>query len=239
MTGPVRLKHQRITSALEKEIRSGRVPRGARLPGELALARRFGVSRNTVRTALAELNEAGLITTRTGKGSFVLFDGRPLDDRLGWAHALAAQGVETRVRVVGITAARDAELSALPGMASPDVIVVERVREIEASIVVSYERSRVPAIGELRELPARGLGGDSLTEVLIRAGLYADHGEQRLQGRRIDAREAGLLRREPGAWFLNTRRTSWAADGAFVERVDSLLDPEHFQLCLDFRESTP
>ncbi|WP_203883846.1 GntR family transcriptional regulator [Planotetraspora kaengkrachanensis] len=239
MTGPVRLKHQRITVALEKEIRSGRVPRGARLPGELALARRFGVSRNTVRTALAELCEAGLIATRTGKGSFVLFDGRPLDDRLGWAHALASHGVETRVRVLGITATRDEELAGLPGVDRPDVIVIERVREIEAATVVSYERSCVPAIGELRELPARGLGGDSLTEVLTRAGLHADHGEQHLRGRRIDAHEAGLLRREPGAWFLNTRRTSWAADGAFVERVDSLLDPEHFQLRLDFRESAP
>ncbi|MCT9933416.1 hypothetical protein N5079_24690 [Planotetraspora sp. A-T 1434] len=38
----VRLKHQRVTVELEREIRSCRVPaRGASL-GELALARRFG-----------------------------------------------------------------------------------------------------------------------------------------------------------------------------------------------------
>ncbi|MFC7643882.1 GntR family transcriptional regulator [Streptosporangium lutulentum] len=107
MSHLVHLKHRRIAVALEKEIRSGQVERGARLPGELSLARRFGVSRNTVRTALAELSEAGLISTRTGKGSFVMFDGRPLDDRLGWAHALASQGVETRVRVLAVTAGRD------------------------------------------------------------------------------------------------------------------------------------
>ncbi|AWS41642.1 GntR family transcriptional regulator [Streptosporangium sp. 'caverna'] len=238
MSGTVHLKHRRIAVALEKEIRSGQVERGTRLPGELSLARRFGVSRNTVRTALAELNEAGLISTRTGKGSFVMFDGRPLDDRLGWAHALAAQGAETRVRVLAITARRDDRLAERLNLDSPEVIVVERVREIVPRTVVSYECSRVPALEGLSELPGRGLGGDSLTEELGRAGLHADHGEQRVRGRRIDEREAALLGRDAGEWFLNTERTSWTAGGAFVEHVDSLLDPEHFQLLLNFNESS-
>ncbi|WP_405149892.1 GntR family transcriptional regulator [Sphaerisporangium sp. NBC_01403] len=233
----VALKHQRILVELEREIRSGRVPRGARLPGEVSLARRFGVSRNTVRAALAELNQAGLIATRTGKGSFVLFDGRPLDSRLGWARALADQGVETRVRVLGITATRDDRLAARLNLDSPEVIAVERVREIVPGAVISYERSCVPAIDELKELPTRGLEGGSLIETLVRAGLHADHGEQRLCGRRIDDREAALLEREPGEWFLRTERTSWTAEGRFAEHVSSLLDPEHFQLHLTFSQS--
>jgi GntR family transcriptional regulator len=236
MSRTVGLKHERITAVLEKEIRSGRVSHGTRLPGEVSLARRFGVSRNTVRAALAELNDAGLITTRTGKGSFVLFDGRPLDVRLGWARALAAQGVRTRVRVLAIAARREDGLAADLGLDGPEVIVVERVREIVPRSVVSYERSCVPPVAGLRELPVTGLEDWSLTDVLCRAGLYAHHGEQRLCGRRIDEREAALLEREPGEWFLNSRRTSWTADGEFVEHVDSLLDPDHFQLSLDFGE---
>ncbi|MGI5452232.1 GntR family transcriptional regulator [Streptomyces sp. CA-249302] len=91
----VPLKHQRITEVLAKEIRSGRRPAGEQLPGEHALAQRFGVSRTTVRAALAELCEAGLIATRTGKGSYVLFVGRSPDDSLGWARA-TAPGASTR-----------------------------------------------------------------------------------------------------------------------------------------------
>jgi GntR family transcriptional regulator len=231
----VRLKHERIATSLEREIRSGRMARGEQLPGEVSLARRFGVSRNTVRIALAELNEAGLITTRTGKGSFVLFDGRPMNSRLGWAHALAAQGVQTQVRVLGITAARDEELAARLELGSPELILIERVRGAAAELV-SYERSWVPAVGALRELPRTGLAGGSLTEVLNQAGLWMDHGEQRLSGRPIDAREAELLGRGAGEWFLNTQRTSWTADDSFVEHVDSLLDPAHFQLSLTFSE---
>lgn len=236
MTTAARLKHQRISALLEREIRSGRMTRGTRLPGELSLARRFGVSRTTVRAALAELSEAGLITTRMGKGSFVLFDGRPLDNRLGWARALAGHGVEMTVRVIGVTAQRNEELAARLRLDSPEVVVIERVREVGGGKAVSYERSHVPAIDGLRELPAEGLPGGSLTTAMERAGLRVDHGEQRVKGRRIDEHEAAVLGREPGTWFLNTRRTSWTAQGAFVECVDSLLDPEHFELSVPFGE---
>ena len=71
------------------------------------------------------------------------------------------------------------------------------------------------------------------------AGLHPHHGEQRLSGRRIDAEEARVLRREPGDWFLDTRRTSRAADDTFVEHVVSLLDPDHFQLSVEFGLTPP
>ncbi|MFJ6084594.1 GntR family transcriptional regulator [Streptomyces sp. NPDC092369] len=231
----VRLKHQRITEVLAKEIRSGRRPPGEQLPGEHALAQRFGVSRTTVRAALAELSEAGLIATRTGKGSYVLFDGRPLDDRLGWARALATQGIDTRVRTVAVRGVREEPLAAELGLPEPEFVCVERTRELVADdVVVSYERSFLPPVPGIRELPERGLEADSLTDVMGRAGLRPDHGEQRLGGRRIDAREAELLRRSPGDWFLDARRTSRAADDSFVEHVVSLLDPEHFRLTVEF-----
>lgn len=231
----VPLKHQRITEVLAKEIRDGHRSTGEQLPGEHALAQRFGVSRTTVRAALAELNEAGLIATRTGKGSYVLFDGRPLDDRFGWAHALAVQGIDTRVRTLAVEEVHDEELAHQLALGTPRFIRVERTRELVADgSVISYERSFLPSVPGVRDLPGNGLGDLSLTEVMRRAGLRPDHGEQRLAGRRIDALEAAVLRRTPGDWFLDTRRTSRAADGSFVEHVVSLLDPEHFQLSLEF-----
>ncbi len=57
--GGVPLKHERISATLAEEIAGGHLPPGAQLPAELALARRFGVSRTTVRAALAELARAG------------------------------------------------------------------------------------------------------------------------------------------------------------------------------------
>lgn len=230
----IQLRHQAISEALAKEIRDGIRPAGGQLPGEHALAREFGVSRTTMRAALAELSRAGLIATRTGKGSYVLFDGRRLDDRLGWAHALAVQGVESTVRTLGVREVHDADLAGRLGIEDPRFVLVERTRELtEDGTVVSYERGHLPPLPSIRSLIHGGPAEISLTAVLQDAGLRPQHGEQCLRGRRIDAEEARILRREPGDWFLETTRTSRAAD-TFVEHVISLLDPDHFQLSAEF-----
>jgi len=229
----VRLKHERIARELAREIRSGHLPHGARLPGELALADRFGVSRTTVRAALAELAAGGLIATRTGKGSYVLHDGAALDGPNGWARALP-RGVASRVRVLSVTRARAPEL-AEHLTSGPDVVVVEQVRELTGpgGRPVSYERATVPAVGPLADLPTRGLQG-SLTAELAAAGLVVDHGDQRAVCRPLAAEEAALLGREAGALFLHASRTSLTADDTLVEHVEILLDPEHFELSLRF-----
>lgn len=228
------LKHERIASVLGQEIRSGAIRKGGQLPGEVALAKRFSVSRATVRSALAELNAAGLITTRTGKGSYVLFDGRPLDERLGWAKALAAQGVDAGVRIVKIAAERSDELSAKLGLANSDFIVVERVRELGSGEPISWECSWLPAVGSLKDLPGSGLKNLSLTEALAGEGLFADHGTQKLSGRVLTDDESRLMRHAPGSWFLSMEHTYWSSGDEFVEFVQSLLNPHHFELSLTF-----
>ncbi|MBP2047562.1 DNA-binding GntR family transcriptional regulator [Streptomyces griseochromogenes] len=115
MTG-VPLKHQRISRILAEEIRGGSRPAGERLPGEHALAQRFAVGRTTVRAALAELSEAGLIATRTGKGSYVLSDARRLDDRPGRARAVAVHGVGSRLRTLAVHGTHDHGLAAELGL---------------------------------------------------------------------------------------------------------------------------
>lgn len=70
-------KHHRISRILAEEIRAGVHADGSKLPGEHTLRERFGVSRTTVRQALNELGEQGLIATHAGIGSFVTFDGTP------------------------------------------------------------------------------------------------------------------------------------------------------------------
>ncbi len=70
-----------------------------------------------MRAALVELGQAGLIATRSGKGSFVTYDGNPLNVELGWARALQEQGVETRVEVLRLDEVSDPELAASLGEA--------------------------------------------------------------------------------------------------------------------------
>ncbi len=65
------LYHQ-LKESIRTNIESGVWPPNHRLPNEFEVARRFGVSRTTVRTALSELTREGLLRRRPGQGTFVV-----------------------------------------------------------------------------------------------------------------------------------------------------------------------
>ena len=63
--------HRQLFLVLHDEIGRGALAAGDALPTEQSLCDQFGVSRITVRRALADLADAGLIERRHGIGSFV------------------------------------------------------------------------------------------------------------------------------------------------------------------------
>lgn len=65
----------RMADILVAEISSGRLRPGDRLPTEQYLAANFGVSRNVVREAIAQLRSAGLVSSRQGVGTIVVQTG--------------------------------------------------------------------------------------------------------------------------------------------------------------------
>ena len=65
-------RYRKIADDLIAEIRSGRVAVGEVLPGELQLMDEYGASRHTIRDALRQLEELGLVERRRGVGTRVL-----------------------------------------------------------------------------------------------------------------------------------------------------------------------
>ncbi|MGH3400763.1 MAG: GntR family transcriptional regulator [Streptosporangiaceae bacterium] len=53
------------------QIASGKLAVGARLPSERDLADQWGIAYLTVRRAMRELRERGLVTSVVGKGTFI------------------------------------------------------------------------------------------------------------------------------------------------------------------------
>ncbi|NUR82465.1 MAG: GntR family transcriptional regulator [Nonomuraea sp.] len=68
---PREARYRQIARELGRDIETGELSPGERLPTEDALAERFGVHRLTARQAMVELRRAGLVETRQGLGSFV------------------------------------------------------------------------------------------------------------------------------------------------------------------------
>jgi ABC-type glycerol-3-phosphate transport system substrate-binding protein len=63
--------YRQIKDFVLEWVRSGKVTPGSRLPPERELSRQFGVSRHTVREAIAELEREGIVYRVQGSGTYV------------------------------------------------------------------------------------------------------------------------------------------------------------------------
>ncbi|MFF8473852.1 winged helix-turn-helix domain-containing protein [Streptomyces sp. NPDC015414] len=68
----IQYEYARIADALAREIEAGKIPPGGRLGNERELADLHGVSAGTIRRAVQELRDRGLVATLPGKGTYVL-----------------------------------------------------------------------------------------------------------------------------------------------------------------------
>ncbi len=156
---------QTVIHELKRQITTGALPAGQRLPTELTLAKRFRVSRGTVRHALSELAALGVVEQRPGVGSFAAdIERAPKQKRLTFLHPEGESfsriviGMEERVEELGC------ELGI--GIVSHDfekaAEAVARLRHTECSGIIFspliqpdyYERnSRILDLFENNKLP--------------------------------------------------------------------------------------
>src|SRR6202044_552604 len=94
--------HRQLFLVLHDEIARGAIAPGDALPTEQALCAQFGVSRITVRRALADLAEQGYIDRRQGVGSFVRQPDRSDEAPLGGSYmdGLRQTQFQTSIEVV-------------------------------------------------------------------------------------------------------------------------------------------
>jgi len=154
--------YARIRETLRQRILDGHYQPHQRLPSENELMAVFGVSRITIRQALRDLHNEGLVFSAQGKGSFVskpkaVQHVRRLE---GFGEAMAAKGYETAARLIGIRERRPPKpvAAALKLASGDDVVEVKRVRYLNRE-PVSVDTSYFPLdVG--RPLFGRDLSGD-------------------------------------------------------------------------------
>ncbi|MFS2157994.1 GntR family transcriptional regulator [Pseudomonas sp. Pseusp122] len=225
-------KKQRVVDELARRIETGQLESGNLLPGEHQLAQEFDVSRGTLREALSELKRRNYIATQSGVGSIVTYDGISLDQRSGWAQALADSGARISTEILRLVAVERPDMASRFG--TTQFIALDRRRTAADGVVVSLERALIPATNGLEALPVNGLIDDSLTITLAAHGFIGDRGDQWIGAEPLNTDDALLLGREPGSVFLKALRTTYDRQERFMEHVESLLDPLHFRMHLAF-----
>jgi len=86
-------RYKQLVDTLAAEIRSGRLPPGARLPTHRKLATREGLALGTATRVYAELEAMGLVSGETGRGTFVRESALPRGQGID-QHATAAGMVD-------------------------------------------------------------------------------------------------------------------------------------------------
>ncbi|NRQ31873.1 GntR family transcriptional regulator [Nonomuraea sp. NN258] len=118
---PREARYRQIARELGRDIETGRLPPGQRLPTEDALAERFGVHRLTARQAMVELRRTGLVETRQGLGSFVRRAPRRIEVSVDPA-TRRHRPADLKELAAAFGAARPAEVAGVAGAVPEEVL---------------------------------------------------------------------------------------------------------------------
>jgi GntR family transcriptional regulator len=214
---PVALYYQ-LAELLEEGIRSGDWKPGGRLPSEPAMCDHFGVSRATVRQALARLERRGLVTRRAGRGTFV-HQHQPGLWMLQRSHGLFQLEVDRLGRTVTSKILR-AGLEALPSWACDSLRVphgsegatLERLRFLDERVAL-YVLNYVPS-----EFAETALMTENANESLYRRleerhGLEPTAGQRFVEAVAADSRISELLEVDRGAPLIFIQSVTWDRTG--------------------------
>ena len=143
----------RVARQLWEDLVGAGARTGDRLPGERVLAERFGVSRVTLRAALADLQSRGLVTPAQGRGWTVAGGveeaaAAPLRHSVqGFADYAREQGLPVHAEVLlsRVRPATHEEAERLRMAPGSDLFELRRLRYLDGLVTV-LERNRVPLV---------------------------------------------------------------------------------------------
>lgn len=211
---------KQIADRLLAACADGRLDGDTRLPGENRMAEIFGVTRVTMRRALARLQQEGILQARKGVGIFV----RPMPLRYRLDHGNRfADGLDRPGATIGATTlalARDRadaeEAEALALAAGDPVIRLTRLRQVDGAPVY-LSRKTFPA-ASLPDFETAYANRSSVRDVFQAHGHATYRRVQtRVSGGFATDAEAEALRLSPGMPVLRTVALNAAADGLILE----------------------
>jgi GntR family transcriptional regulator len=223
---PVPLYRQ-LKALIARDIAEGALAPNDPVGPESELSRRHNVSRITVRQALGELQQEGLITRIVGKGTFVT--DRPQAGRLtrlaGFAEEMRALGLTPRYHTFSVESrtAPSHVLEAFGLSQHAKVVTIERLLLADDEPVASAQSYLPEELfrGSAVTLDERMLDERSLYSLLEEAsGVVLHRATEEVAPQRAGPFEADRLGIEEGALLLHVHRRVFDTRGRVCEVVD-------------------
>jgi GntR family transcriptional regulator len=235
-------KYHQIYLVLCEQLQEGKFEEG--LPGELALMKQFAVARVTVRHALQQMAEEGLIKREPGRGTRPIKRGAAVSvssmgdltgmgaqqARLtGLLENLVTMGLRTSVKVLSVqTLLAPKDIQDKLQLASIDLVQkAERVRHTREG-PLSHITTWVP------DTFAKGFGKRELAQkpilvLLEEAGVKVGRAEQTISARLADAEMARHLDVPVGSALLSVRRLIYDDQENPIQWLLGLYRPDRYE----------
>lgn len=211
-----------LRDQLQKAISSGQIGPGEALPSERDLAELSNVSRITVRKAVRDLANEGLLIQRQGSGTSVAPTGGRVEQSLSrltsFSEDMARRGQAVRSEWLerGLYDPTIEETLALGLKPHSKVTRIVRLRFADDKPMAIEKASLSPT-----HLPDPEAVGGSLYAHLDTRGCKPVRAIQRIRAVNLKPEHARLLQVETGAAGLNIERTSYLANGQVLEFTQS------------------
>lgn len=230
--------YAQLVGIIKRSISSGALAIGDLLPSEAEFCRALNVSRNTVRQAIGELEDEGLVVRKRGKGTFVA---DPNTNRRGVRYSFT-----TEVSSLGKTPS-----STLVdfGVIVPTRAICEKMELREGTSVYCFTRVRnvdgEPLILETSYYPQfiypnltrEMVQTHSFYSLLYHVGITPFSAEDTYEAVMLDAPRANLLSVEPGSCAFYHQRRTKTEDGRVYEYTRSYIRGDRVRLDVHMQKS--
>ena len=234
---PIPLYFQ-LKELLRKLIMDGSWTLGDAIPTERELCDIFGVSRTTIRQAVSELVNEGLLYRSQGRGTFVAkqkLKERFIQQNIGFYEEMTSKGLhlESEVLEQSVTVAPDDIAAQLQIKNGDKIIKIERLRSVESEkvlIVVTYIPYDIcPGLVE------EDLNDASLYQILReKYGLKVETGSRTIEAISASDFDAQLLGIPKDVPLLLIKSIGYLADGKPLEYYEAKHRGDRCKLEVEF-----
>ncbi|WIY53967.1 GntR family transcriptional regulator [Devosia sp. YIM 151766] len=235
--GPLYLQLKRW---IEDAIKRGTIKPGDALPSERDLALRADVSRVTVRKAVQQMVQEGVLVQRHGSGTFVAPETQRVEQSLSqltsFTEDMARRGMSVRAEWLdrGLYTASPEETVVLGLTSGERAARIARLR-LTGDTPLAIERASLSS----NILPDPAGIGDSLYKYLDKFGVRPVRAIQRIRAANIAEDDAHLLQVPMGSAGLHIERISYLATGRVIEFTRSIYRGDTYDFVAELRLGDP
>ncbi len=236
--GKLSLTYQ-LMMLIKRNIVSESVKPGSQLPTEEELCKTYNISRSTVRNALAELEEEGLIDRVRGRGTFISQNKlrRKMEQVYSFTHEMKTLGLSPSSKILEFETIESGDMAANFGILPNERLYhIMRVRMANNEPLL-LETTHVP-VKYCKGLNLEKLENASLYDLLYEAGIHPFRAEETYECIAMEKNVCELLDCHPKTPGFYIERTTRSSDDRVYELTQSFMRGDRSKIVLTLQQDS-